>query len=158
MEGLVCSPPPRQLVWGDGREGWELDVCSSRPYGLQKQDRLPICDVCDHFEDFDATTFRDCDFVYIDAGPCNASIPDDFCSYAGPRWYTQKLGDWILSHHVRNAEGAVITTASFGPIFRAHRHTTGREVELIFDRMRDVIEASIIETGTQGRPLRFQTR
>jgi len=152
MEGLICSPPPRQLVWGDGCEGWELDVCSSRPYGLQKQERLPICDVCDHFEEFNTETFRGCDFVYIDAGPCNASLPDAFCCYAGPRWYTRKLGDWILSHKVRNALGVLITTENFGPIFKAHQHTTGRAVELVFDRMRELIDASIAELGVQSRP------
>jgi len=152
MEGLVCSPAPRQLVWGDGREGWELDVCSSRPYALQKSERLPICDVCDHFEDFDAATFRDCDFVYIDAGACNTSKPDCFCAYAGPRWYTQKMGDWILSHRVQNAEGASITTESFGPVFRGSRSITGRELEVVFDRMRHVIEVGILAAGDHGRP------
>jgi len=151
VEGLVNAPPPRQLVWGDGGEGYELDVVQCRTFALQKAERLHIADVLDAFEAWaDWMPWDTVDFIFIDAGPCSDQ-PMWFCAYAGPRWYSRTMVQWILESGVQGASG-VITTRDFGAVFRASRSITGDELERVFDRMRVAIEAGLQETGNFERP------
>jgi len=150
LEGLVCAPPPRQLVWGDGREGHELDVVQCRTYALQKADRLPIADVLDRFEVYVADTLYD--FVYVDAGACNLDRPEFYCCYAGPRWYSRTLSEWMLNSRVQNGAGECIGPQHFQLMFTASRSITGREVEVVFDRMRAGIDAGLQQSGSYARP------
>jgi len=148
----VTAPAPRQLVWGDGEQGWELDVVQCRTFALQKAERLPIADVLDRIEVYDAAMQWDSvDFVFIDAGPCS-DRPEFFCAYAGPRWYSRTLAQWILTAGVQNGAGVAITRLDFGPVFRASRSISGEELEIVFDRMRATIEAGLQETGNYSRP------
>jgi len=125
LEGLVTAPAPRQLVWGDGGQGWELDVVQCRTFALQKAERFPIADVLDRFEEYDpAMRWGSVDFVYIDAGPCS-DRPEFFCAYAGPRWYSHALAQWILEQQVQNGAGVPLTRQHFGPVFRASRSISG---------------------------------
>ena len=91
------------------------------------------------------------DFVFIDAGPCSGH-PECFCAYAGPRWCSRALKQWILEQQVQNGAGMPITRQHFGPVFRASRSISGKELEIVFDRMRAAIEAGLQETGNYTRP------
>ena len=56
-----------------------------------------------------------------------------------------------MEHGVQSADG-VITKLHFGAVFRASRSITGKELELVFDRMRAAIEDGLQETGNFARP------
>ena len=88
------APAPRQLVFGDGAEkATELDVLSCRSFALQKAERLPIADILDRLEVYTPALHRgNFDFVFIDAVSPDRDKPENFCSYAGPRWYSPPNG------------------------------------------------------------------
>ena len=90
-------------------------------------------------------------FVFIDAGPCS-DRPEFFCAYAGPRWYSLALVQWILEQQVQNGAGMPIARQHFGPVFRASRSISRKELEVVFDRMRAAIEVGLQETGNYTRP------
>ena len=151
LEGLVNAPAPRQLVWGDGNQGWELDVVQCRTFALQKAERSPIADVLDTFEVWeDWMPWDTVDFIFVDAGACSDQ-PQWYCAYGGPRWYSRTMVQWILEQGVQSADG-VITPDHFGAVFRASLSITGKELELVFDRMRAAIEAGLQDTRNYARP------
>jgi len=153
IEGLLNSPAPRQLVYGDGQQATELDVVSCRSFALQKAKRLPIADILDRIGAYTPALHRgNFDFVFIDAGSPDIHKPENFCSYAGPRWYSLDLAQWILEHRITNAAGEPINESHFGAVFQASRSITGRELEVVYDRMRSAIELGMLENGNQARP------
>ena len=150
LEGLVNAPAPRQQVWGDGEEGFELDVVQSRPYGLQKSARLPITDVLDKLELWDPTMEWDTiDFIFIDAGPCSEH-QRHYTAYGGPQWFARELVEFILQHEIESQSG-LITTGDFSACLRASRSISGVEVERVFDRMRAAVELGLQTTGNYER-------
>ena len=98
IEGLLDEPGPRQMVFCDGAEKTtELYIVSCRSFALQKAKRLPIADILDRIESYTPALHRgNFDFVFIDAGSPDIHKPENFCSYAGPRWYSLDLARWIL--------------------------------------------------------------
>jgi len=146
IESFLAAPTPRQLVYGDGCEGTELDIVSSRSFALQKTDRLPIADILDIAQPYERCDY---DYVFIDAGEADLTNRHNFSAYDGPGWVTQEVSRWILKG-VHSAEGP-IEEKHFVASFTASRHISGKEVEVVYDRMRTYIQEGLEENGSQAR-------
>jgi len=145
LEAIIAAPSPRQIVFGDGKEATELDVVSCRTSALTKTEWLPIADILDKPQPYEAGKYFD--LIFIDAGrPCLK--PKNYCAYSGPGWYAREHAEWALRVH--NGAGTKITTDHFIMAFVAHRHISGKTVEATYDMMDEFVRAGV-QCGSQAR-------
>jgi len=122
-----------------------------RRWAIQKADRLPCADFLDRIEVFKPTQLANADFIFIDAGKPDVHDRLNFAAYAGPRWYGRELTRWIQTMQVRNAGGSAIDTQHFVATFTASRHIAGMQVEEVYHRMQQTLEAGMYASGNYTR-------
>jgi hypothetical protein len=147
LDALLEADKPQQLVFGDGTTHClELDVAKCRRWAIEKASTpLPVACVLDDVRPYDG---KPADFVFVDAGPPDATDYSKFVVYQGPRWMTWELAQWGLDHCIFQEEKHFIA------VFRTTSHVGTEVVRAAYADMEGAMSEALHDVCIEGLSLK----